>query len=225
MTLRLVLPLQYLLVGVTLGASLGGCVGDRLGGPTGETGFDFDNASPCRRVYDGRIRIQEATVTCVTDQQVRFFVDVRGWTSGAIVFSQETGTAGTQWADEHDLDTFRFGACQDFDHLERELATGLNENAWVPNLSTAFSCEQEDDDSWVHHGDPDVDGVMSYVVRAYAPDGSLADCLAFGHDPEGLLAGTYTRATEPTRPEELEGCRIAGSTTESSDTSTSSTSE
>ena len=38
--------------------------------------------------------------------------------------------------------------------------------------------------------------------------GVLADCMVFGHDPAGLLAGTYPRVTDPVRPAELVGCTV-----------------
>lgn len=197
---RPVLPVVALLIATS-------CVGDRLAGPTADTGFD----QPCRRVYQGPVEIEEASVTCPSDEEVRFFVQTRGWTSGVTVFSQETGSKGVQWADQHDLETFKFGVCQDFDMLEQELRTGLprtpgkGEEQWVANESTAFSCAQTDEGEFINHGG-EKGGVMTYLVRAYAVDGSLASCMVFGHDPDGLLDETYTRVADPERPEELKDC-------------------
>lgn len=195
------------------------CSGDRLAGPTADTGFD----QPCRRVYDGPVEIEEALITCETPTEVRFYARTRGWTSGITVFSQETGATGVQWADQHDLQTFKFGACQDFDMLERELRTGLprapgaKDEMWEVNQSTVFSCEQREDGTFVNHGDGSDSATMTYLLRAYAVDGSLASCLVFGHDPDGLLAGTYSRVLDPARPEELKQC-IKGVTTGSKGT-------
>ena len=203
---RLLAPSSILLIAVV------GCNGDRLGGPTGETGFE---APTCRMVYEGPVQIEEASVTCLSDNRVRFFVETRGWTSSVTVFSQETGNPGTQWADQHDLTTFKFGQCQDFDQLQQELVTGVDQSVWEPNVSTRFSCEQSDDKSFVHHGDPEDGGIMTYLVRAYATDGTLADCMVFGHDPVALVEGTADRVVDPERPEELENCVVGEYTKES----------
>ena len=175
---------------------------------------------PCRRVYEGPVEITDARISCPTDDQVRFFTRTQGWTSGVTVFSQETGAAEPQWSDQHDLKTYKFGACGDFDMLQLELQTGLerspgpDDEAWEANLSTAFSCAQNSDGTWVNHGDPSGGGIMTYLVRAYDVDGTFASCMVFGHDPAGLVSGKYTRVLDPDRPEELENCKV-GTYTES----------
>lgn len=198
---RLVLPAAALLL-------FNACVGDRLGGPTADTGFE----RPCSRLYDGPVAIEEALVAC-EDSELRYYVRTMGWTSGVTIFAQETAAKGVQWADQHDLTTFKFGVCQDFDMLDLELTTSVGPTEWTPNESTAFSCEVDDDGNYIHHGDPKTGGNMTYLVRAYAVDGSLASCMVFGHDPKGLLAGTYKRSLEPDRPTDLKSCVVGAYTT------------
>ena len=201
MLLRTVGPLLF---AVTLTA---GCTGDRLGGPTGDTGFD---TQACPRPYDGPVRITEARVSCESDDTVRFYARTQGWTSEVTLFAQETGVDGAQRAEQHELVSFKFGACEDFDLLENQVTTGSP--MWEPNITSEFSCEQNDDGSYVNFGDPETGGVMSYIMRAYTVDGEFASCLAFGHDPQGLLDGDYddrrAGGVGPDRPDELSSCTI-----------------
>lgn len=178
---------------------LAACEGDRRGVPTGDTSMN-DEFAACESVYEGPVVIDEVRVVCTAEDRLRFFVSTIGWTSDATVFSQATGTAGKQLADEHDVATFKHGACRDWDRLEQKLTTGVKVSAWEPNVSSPLSCSPGDDAS---HANP---AVMTYVVRAYDLDGNLADCMALGHDPEGLLDGTHTGTYTPTHPEELKLC-------------------
>ncbi|MBX2803763.1 MAG: hypothetical protein KTR31_39170 [Myxococcales bacterium] len=176
---------------------LAGCEGDRLGRPTGDTA-DFQ---PCEDIYDEALQITDFQAVCTAEDRLRLRVTTKGWTSDAVVFSQATGVAGPQLADEHDVATVRFGVCQDFDELERTLVTEADPANWEPNVSSPLSCSPDDDAS---HADPDV---MTYVIRVYDLEGNLADCVAVGHDPAGLLDGSQVGTYTPTHPEEWKGCR------------------
>ena len=187
--------------------ALAGCTNDRLGGPTGDTAFD---TQACQRPYDGPTRIQEALVQCTSDTQARFSLRTQGWTSGATVTSILTdGGEGSFASDVHDLESFKFGACQDFDLLQRHVATGAPAGTAETNVSTEFSCETNDDGSYVNLGDPETGGVMTYVVVAYDIEGYLADCLAFGADAAALVAGELGAPDIPSVPAEvLSACTV-----------------
>ena len=53
------------------------------------------------------------------------------------------------------------------------------------------------------------DGLTTFLIRVYNADG-LSDCVAWGHDPAGLVAGDYDADVTawPTDPDEIPGCRV-----------------
>ncbi len=65
---------------------------------------------------------------------------------------------------------------------------------WQDGVATVFTCTP-------HIDDP---AVMSYIARAYDSAGMLLDCVAWGEDPAGMVAGAYFNYD----PGELVGCRI-----------------
>ena len=181
-----------------------GCAGDegiKGSGETGTTDTDtMTGMTECPEIYTGPTLVQLTQVSCLDNSTVRFYVETDGWTGDGLWFSQETGNAEPQWADEHDILSFEFDDCGFWDHLEQELTTGAGVSDWSVNQSTVFSCEPN-----VHF---DGSGVMSYAARVYDIDGNFADCLAWGHDPQGMIDGDYSRANEPTAASELDSCEI-----------------
>ena len=107
---------------------------------------------------------------------------IQGWTvTGAAI-----DYVGGQWADNHTLESYEFDAwCGAFDRLERTLQDGttLSDplNDWQTDESTIFRCEDHLEDN----------AYMTFAFAVYDQQGFLADCLAFGHDPEGMRNGIY----------------------------------
>lgn len=171
---------------------------------TGTTGLTGDCPDP----YTGPILIDEIGVACDDPTTVTFTMRTTGLTSGGLVFSQETGNTDApyaQWSDEHDLDSIDFdAACGSFDSLARTLATGAGSFDWEVNVSTVFRCDDDGAGNPYHHNAT----VMSYAFRAYDLDEVLADCVAAGDDPSGMLNNTYDRVNDPFMPGELAGCDV-----------------
>ena len=137
--------------------------------------------------YDGPTTIQEATVQCVGDDS-RFYARTEGWTADGLVFSQETANPEPQWADEHELRSFEFEPCGFGDELEEILSGGAGTGDWIPGVSSVFTCAD-------HHDSPEA--VMTYAFFVWDPEGNPADCLAFGHDPQGMATAVYDRVSDP----------------------------
>lgn len=168
-----------------------------------------DTATPaadCATPYGGPIVIRETHIRCETPTSVRFEAITDGPTSGGRIFSQETGNSDLngQWADEHDLEIAEADPCGSYNLLEKTLVAGVGPDNWQHNLSTAFRCDAEGGVAF-HHNALDV---MSYAMRVYAPDGTLADCLAGGHDANGMINGVYGRVADPQSPGELAMCVV-----------------
>lgn len=189
-----------------LGAlTLVGCDGDNTTtktGTTGGTGSDTgmtDTGMDCATPLP--ILITAISVTCDAKDVVTFDLTVDGDAADGLIFSQETGNAGTasQYSDEHDLVAAGTDPCGTTGSLSQSLTTGAKFGQDTPNESTVFTCAS-------HHASPQ--GFMSYAGRAYDSTGALADCYAWGHDPQGLVDGTYTRVTDPVNPGELAGCAV-----------------
>jgi hypothetical protein len=91
------------------------------------------------------------------------------------------------------------------DSLQTLLFPGVPEADIVANERTSFAC-----------GVHDVEPIMTYAVRIYDADGTLADCGIFSNRADGeaaintLFVGTVVQPTAVTRPEELtaENCPI-----------------
>ena len=150
----------------------------------------FTTSTTTNTFYTGPVLVEMMAVGCTVGDVVRFEVQTVGWTSGGRFFSQETGVAGTaavQWSEEHDVASYEFDNLGAWDHLDRELVTGQGPKTWSVNQSTVFTCADHFEAT----------GVMSYATVVYDLDGNMADCLAFGHDPQGMIDGVYPRANEP----------------------------
>lgn len=170
------------------------CAGDSdtktdSGSPTGIDTTDTETECAGQGgFYDGPITVQEVSVTCDASDNVRFYARTEGWTGDGWVFSQETANPTPNWSDTHDMESYQFDACGYEDELERTLATGAAVAAWEMNVSTVFTCAAHFDAA---------NGVMSYAVGVKDLDGNLADCLAWGQDPDGMIDGSVGRVNEP----------------------------
>jgi len=60
------------------------------------------------------------------------------------------------------------------------------DGTYLPGMSSRFSCAPD-----VHFVEENLGDVMTYVVRAYAADGSLFDCFAGGNDADNMLSKAY----------------------------------
>lgn len=159
------------------------CTGD-LG--TKDTGTTESGTTECANFYDGPISIDVATVTC-DGHEVTYYAETTGWTDGGYVFTQETGNTEPQYSDEHDLESFDYDACGEWDHLRRRLQDRdtMSDpiNDWQRNVSTVFDCDD-------HFGDPNV---ITYAFAVVDLDGNEAACIVYGDDPEGMINGDYQR--------------------------------
>ncbi|HHO53451.1 MAG TPA: hypothetical protein ENK18_21910 [Deltaproteobacteria bacterium] len=191
-----------------LGAlALVGCDGDNTTSKTGDTGTGTDTGmtdtgmtTDCATPLP--ILITAVSVTCDAKDVVTFDLTVDGDAADGLIFSQETGNTATasQYADEHSLVASGTDPCGTTGSLSQSLTTGAALGTDVPDESTVFTCA-------THHGSPQ--GAMSYAGRAYDSTGALADCYAWGQDPQGLIDNIYPRLADPVNPSELAGCAVA----------------
>lgn len=184
-------------------AALAACSGPDDKGDSADTGAldtdgadtDTDTEATCPDgVYEGPVSIVSWDVSCVNDQ-VTYSIETEGWTNDGVVYSQETENT-PPWSDEHDLVSYEFDECQSWDKLQTVLTTGAATTDWVPNESTVFSCAD-------HFNSP----VMSYAAQVLDINGDVADCVAWGEDPQALVDGTAEPgANAPTF--DLSTCRV-----------------
>jgi hypothetical protein len=185
-------------------AALAACSGpdDKDGsGETGTTGTDCPDG-----VFTGPVLITDYSATCDGDGNARYYVETQGWTANGRLFAQETeNDPAGQWSDNHDLISYEFDECQEWDHLEAVLTTGASTTDWETNVSTVFTC--------AGHIDPVAPDapVMSYAAQVDDLDGNAAHCVAWGQDPQGMIDDTAgTRINDPGF--DLSGCEIGTAT-------------
>lgn len=151
--------------------------------PWGGTGLYF---------YDGPALLEYVEATCSGSTFV-LTGDVRGWVADALVSVVHTGGAPVT-DEEHSLPSVDFGPYGYWDLIQRELAT---ENPlWSPDTSTQYACTA------------DVSGGrLTYALSIWDADMNFADCATWGHDPAGLIAGSYTLSNaSPTQRATHSGC-------------------
>lgn len=175
---------------------LWGCQGDPQDPDEIRTAGLLD--ASCAERYAGPIVIDRIRSACDEDSQLWIELETLGWASHA-VWTLVGTAAQDPWSEAHVLQSAGFDPCGAWDVLRLE-AVATSSEAWTPGLQTRFSCDQ------LQRTPP----VLTRVIRLYALDGSLAECLVGGHDPAGLLAGGYdaSLAAPPAAPEELDRCRI-----------------
>ncbi|HHO49839.1 MAG TPA: hypothetical protein ENK18_02960 [Deltaproteobacteria bacterium] len=152
----------------------------------------------CEERYTGPLVVDRLSGSCDGDDQLKIVLKTRGWASRAVW--TVVGTAAQQpWIESHVLESADFDPCGAWDELRLEgIVTGGG--TWSPGEQTRFSCDQ------LLHTPP----LLTRVIQLYALDGSLAECLASGHDPAGLLTGGYDALLSVPLgdPEEIERCLI-----------------
>jgi hypothetical protein len=147
---------------------------------------DTTDTSGCADgTYVGPTIVAVGDVMCEADRAM-LSAELFGWTDHAVLFFQETGAAeGPQWSEEHPLETSTRDACGFDERRKQELTPlGVSPEAWVAGVSSVFPCA-------THLSNPDM---MTVAIYAEDVDDGAGDCLAFGHDPAGLVAGAYDEA-------------------------------
>lgn len=128
---------------------------------------------------------------------VDFAFDFLGEASGGVLDSSDTGNP-LNWNDYHTLVASGMTSGGAYTRLSANgIATGASPSTWSVGTATVFTCND-------HFNGPDV---MSYIARAYDINGGLADCVAWGHDPTGMIAGDYFVYNIPIDRSEFGGCR------------------
>lgn len=159
------------------------------------------DTGPDSGVPTGTQRITSYDVSCDAAGAVATYLVLTSETpAGGLLYQQETSSPDVvdgvpvQRSDEHDLRTVDAG-----DGLGLTLVTGAADP--VRDESTAFSCAPGQDLALGN-------AALSYAFVVYDASGAVADCLAGGHDPQGLVDGTYAAAA--TRPPSLDlsTCRV-----------------
>jgi hypothetical protein len=164
-----------------------GPVDDDFGPPT-DTSLpvtDTTDTADCPDgTYDGSTFVVAGGVDCNGDTAV-LSADLFGWTDRAVVFLQETGAVAPHRSEEHPLHTSTRDRCG-FDEQRRQELTslGVSVDAWEAGESSVFPCA-------THLSNPLMMTVAIYVEDV---DDGAGDCLAVGHDPEGLVGGLYDDA-------------------------------
>jgi hypothetical protein len=172
--------------------------------PPGSTASTGDTADDCLGgLYEGPTLVDVGSLVC-TDSRARLSADLLGWTDQAVVFLQETnaGEGAVQWSEEHPLTTSERDACG-FDEIRSQeiSSVGVPPGAYVPGEATVFPCA-----GWLD--DP---GMMTVAVYVEDVDDGAPDCLAFGHDPAGLVAGDYDDERIGAPPSfDLSACVVSG---------------
>lgn len=170
-------------------AMLMGCPEDDKTDSGTETDLTDTETGDCTTEYSGPVTVQEANVTCAADVAT---IDVmtEGWTGGGYVYTIETANA-QPWADEHDLTSYEFDPCGAYDKLKVELTAGEELANLARNESTLFTCDN-------HYNA----GVLTYAAAVLDLQGAVADCMAWGDDPDAVINGTvlspYNYETGPT---------------------------
>ncbi len=136
----------------------------------------------CEERYADPARIDQLSASCDEHDRWGVVLQTRGWASRAVITLAGTA-AQALWNEDHALDGGDFDPCGAWDRLEAD-AIETESDAWRSGQQTVFSCWQLQQ----------LPPVLTRVVRLYALDGSLVECLASGHDPEGLLGGAYDDA-------------------------------
>jgi hypothetical protein len=122
------------------------------------------------------------------------------WGYGARAFLADTRFDGA-WSEEHELTETDLSADPSG---YSEYSLDLTVVATIGEVGAGTSIFGCDD---LTAGNPMQS--VTYVVEVLDIDGSVADCIAFGHDPSGLLANTVPDLTVPQWVLDA-GCRVGG---------------
>jgi hypothetical protein len=158
-----------------------GTTAETAGGATADTG---DTADCPDGTYAGPTWVQYVSLTC-TDSQANVEASLLGWSAPAspVIFMQETGTSiGGQWSEEHHLNVESRDECGFDEELLQQIGDlGVPLDEWESGRATVFTCDD-------HLNRSDVMTIAVYVEDVDSPS---SDCLALGHDPQGLVDGDY----------------------------------
>ena len=167
-------------------------------GTTGTTGDDDDDDDvtvPAPNVFDDNTL--DAGIQCF-GSYVDFAFDFLGEASSGMIDAADSANV-SNWNDYHTLLASGITADGGYTRLIAPgITTGVSPIDWSEGVSTVFPCGFYDDPA-----------VMSYVVRAYDLNGELADCVAWGDDPDGMIDGVYFNINIPVDESEIFGCRTA----------------
>ena len=142
--------------------------------------------------FDGPPEFQDGTwdATCGGTSVLTVSAATDGWVYGP-------GGAGTEailnifetrftvdWDEEHPLHEDAHAADGTWTDLIDDLDEGETTSGWVPGESTHFTCVAADTDK-----------NLTYAARVYDIDGNISDCVAWGHDPVGVISDTVSGST------------------------------
>ncbi len=144
------------------------------------------------------LRIRQYTAVCVDDATYSGELWASAATNGTALLNlwDTLAPSPTAHNEEHDLLTTGTGAFGEI------LAVTLTEVASLEDVgagTTLFGCAIGEALA--------LPTALTYAIRVYDPEGELAECGAFGHDPAVVAAGTYpTAGGLPSSPNELASC-------------------
>jgi len=158
------------------------CGGDKDGGSgiTGDTGTGDDDDD------DDTVTVAfEAAVACDatgTGETVSMYVQAPVDNGSKALIDMADTNNDPSFYETHTLLPSNSGA----GFTEFNASVSADAGAWVDGVSSIFSCAADTHFQEAQQGD-----VMTYIVRAYAADGTLFDCFAAGNDPTGMVNGDY----------------------------------
>ncbi|MEQ1567303.1 MAG: hypothetical protein ABMA64_16800 [Myxococcota bacterium] len=160
-----------------------------------------DDTGPCTNCCGseptGPASIATLALTCEADA-LTWFTETAGWAGSGRVFAVDTAST-TPWSEEHDLALFDDDACLTWAQLAVTVpARAGSETGTAPtyerNVSSNLTCDG-------------LDGV-TVAFALVDTSGAALECVAAGHDPQGLVDGTYD-AFVPNDPSwDLAGCDL-----------------
>jgi len=178
-----------------------GCSGDDEGKTTGDTGTvtdgdDDDDDTTIPNMFD------DATlgggVVC-SGATVSFAFDFLGEAAEGMLDAADSSN-NNNWNDYHTLAASGFTDDGGYTELAADgVAVGVAVGDWADGTGTVFTCTDHYDDA----------AVMTYIARAYDLNAALADCVAWGQDTTGMIAGDYFNYNPAIADGEFAGCRTA----------------
>ncbi len=175
-----------------------GCSGDDEVKSTGDTGTavgdddDDDDDAPLDLFDDATLG---GGVVC-SGATVSFAFDFLGEAAEGMLDAADSSNANN-WNDYHTLDASGFVDDVYTELSQDGISVGVAPADWGDATGTVFTCTE-------HYDDP---AVMSYIARAYDLNAALADCVAWGEDAAGMIAGDYFVYNTPIASGEFAGCR------------------
>ena len=154
-----------------------GCAGDTKSDSGGTYTDGGGDTGACDTTYSGPVTITTASASCASNTAT-IEVETEGWTADGRIY-QTDNADNPPYHDEHDLTSYEFDQCGAWDHLRTTLATDTAYADLEENVNTLFSCAN-------HYNSPGA--VMSYAAMVYDLSGNEADCLAWGVDPNAVVA-------------------------------------